>query len=91
MACLGRCSAERKRQSVSRSRFELVLRGLKMDTTEAAKAFGCSRSKLYGVRNGHDRVTMDMALVLQERYGVPAKWLLALDEVKPLREWGADD
>lgn len=89
MACIGKSAQEGKRRSVSRSRFELVLRGLKLDTIEAAKAFGCSRSKIYGVRNGHDRITLDMALVLQERYGVPSKWLLALDEVAPLREWEA--
>lgn len=89
MACIGKCAQEGRRRSVSRSRFELVLRCLKMDTIEAAKAFGCSTSKIYGVRNGHDRIALDMALVLQERYGVPSKWLLALDEVAPRREWEA--
>lgn len=83
MACIGRCSAEHKRQSVSRKRLKTVLmeRGLSVD--EAARTFGCSTSKIYGVRNGFDRVTLDMALVLQERHGVPAEWLLAFDVAKP--------
>nr|DAI14943.1 MAG TPA: Regulatory protein [Caudoviricetes sp.] len=91
MACLGRCTAERKRQSVSRKRFETVLRERGLSATEAARTFGCSTSKIYGVRNGFDRVTLDMALVLQERHGVPAAWLLALDEVRPLKDWRSDD
>lgn len=83
MACIGRCSSEERRQSVSRKRFRTVLRERDMGAMKAAAAFGCSPSKIYGVCNGFDRVTLDMALVLQERHEVPAAWLLALDEVRP--------
>ena len=89
MACIGKSAQENKRCHVSRARFEVVLRGLKMNPIQAAEEFGCSPSKIYGVRNGRDRITLDMAIVLQERYGVPAKWLLALDSVVPRREWEA--
>lgn len=89
MACIGKSAQEGRRRFVSRSRFKLVLRCLKMNTIEAAKTFGCSASKIYGVRNGNDRIALDMALVLQERYGIPAKWLLAFDEVTPMKEWEA--
>lgn len=83
MACMGKCSMEDRRRSVSRRRFSKVLGDMGLDAPAAAERFGCSRSKVYGVLNGFDRVTLDMALVLQERNGVPADWLLALDEVKP--------
>ena len=83
MACIGKCSMEGRRRSVSRSRFAKVLREMGLDAPDAADCFGCSRSKVYGVLNGHDRLTMDVALVLCERYGVPAEWLLAFDVVKP--------
>lgn len=83
MACIGRCSAEERRQSVSRRRLETVLRERGLSVTEAAETFGCSTSKIHGVLNGFDRVTLDMALVLQEKHGVAAAWLLALDEVRP--------
>lgn len=83
MACIGRCSAENKRQSVSRERFKTMLMERGLSANEAARTFGCSTSKIYSVGNGFDRVTLDMALVLQERYGVPAEWLLAFDVVKP--------
>lgn len=91
MACIGRCSAEKKRQSVSRKRFKTVLMERGLSANEAARTFGCSASKIYGVGNGFDRVTLDMALVLQERHGVPAEWLLALDEVKPMRDWNSNE
>lgn len=91
MACIGKCSAEHKRRSVSRKRFGTVLIERGLSATDAAETFGCSASKVYGVLNGFDRVTLDMALVLQERHGVPADWLLALDEVKPLRDWKSDE
>jgi plasmid maintenance system antidote protein VapI len=91
MACIGRCSAEERRQGVSRRRLETVLRERSMSVTKAAEAFGCSTSKIYGVLNGFDRVTLDMALVLQERHGVSAAWLLALDKVRPLRDWKSDE
>lgn len=84
MACIGKCSSEERRRSVSRKRFRTVLRERGLSATKAAETFGCSTSKIYGVRNGFDRVTLDMALVLQERHGVPAAWLLALDEVRPM-------
>lgn len=83
MACIGRCSAENKRQSVSRRRFANVIIDMGLDATSAAEQFGCSRSKVYSVLNGHDRLTLDMALVLCDRYGVPAEWLLAFDVVRP--------
>lgn len=86
MACIGRCSAEQKRQSVSRERFKTVLSDRGLSANEAARTFGCSASKIYGVGNGFDRVTLDMALVICERYGVPADWLLAFDVVKP-HQW----
>lgn len=85
MACIGRCSMEGRRRSVSRRRFAKVLGDMGLDAPAAAERFGCSRSKVYGVLNGHDRLTMDVALVLCERYGVPAEWLLAFDVVKPHR------
>ena len=84
MACIGRCSSEERRQSVSRKRFGTVLRERGLGIKEAADTFGCSASKIRGVLTGFDRVTLDMALVLQERHGVPAAWLLALDEVRPM-------
>lgn len=87
MACMGTCSMEGRRRSVSRRRFAKVLGDMGLDAPDAAELFGCSRSKVYGVLNGFDRVTLDMALVIQERYGVPSKWLLALDEVKPRMKW----
>lgn len=74
---------EGRRRSVSRRRFAKVLGGMGLDAPSAAELFGCSRSKVYGVLNGHDRLTLDVALVLCERYGVPAEWLLAFDVVKP--------
>ena len=74
---------EDRRRSVSRRRFLKVLGDMGLDAPDAAELFGCSRSKVYGVLNGHDRLTLDVALVLCERYGVPAEWLLALDVVKP--------
>lgn len=83
MACIGRCSMEGRRRSVSRRRFAKVLGDMGLDAPAAAERFGCSRSKMYGVLNGHDRLTLDVALVLRERYGVPAEWLLAFDVVKP--------
>ena len=83
MACIGRCSMEDRRRSVSRRRFSKVLGDMGLDAPSAADRFGCSRSKVYGVLNGHDRLTLDVALVLCERYGVPADWLLAFDVVKP--------
>ena len=83
MACIGRCSMEGRRRSVSRSRFSKVLREMGLNVPDAADRFGCSRSKVYGVLNGHDRLTLDVALVLCERYGVPAEWLLAFDVVRP--------
>lgn len=83
MACIGKCSDEHKRQIVSRRRFAKVLGEMGLDAPSAAELFGCSRSKVYGVLNGHDRITLDVALVLRERYGVPAEWLLAFDVVKP--------
>ena len=83
MACIGRCSMEGRRRSVSRRRFSKVLGDMGLDAPAAAEMFGCSRSKVYGVLNGHDRLTLDVALVLCERYGVPAEWLLAFDVVKP--------
>lgn len=83
MACIGKCSAELRRRSVSRRRFSKVLGEMGLDAPAAAERFGCSRSKVYGVLNGHDRLTLDVALVLCERYGVPAEWLLAFDVVKP--------
>ena len=83
MACIGRCSMEGRRRSVSRRRFAKVLGYMGLDAPAAAELFGCSRSKVYGILNGHDRMTMDVALVLRERYGVPAEWLLAFDVVKP--------
>lgn len=83
MACMGKCSMEDRRRSVSRRRFAKVLGDMGLDAPAAAERFGCSRSKVYGVINGFDRVTLDMALVLQERNGVPADWLLAFDVVKP--------
>ena len=83
MACIGRCSMEGRRRSVSRRRFAKVLGEMGLDAPAAAEMFGCSRSKVYGVLNGHDRLTLDVALVLCERYGVPAEWLLAFDVVKP--------
>lgn len=86
MACIGRCSSEERRKRVSRERFRTVLRERGMGAMKAAAAFGCSPSKIYGVCNGFDRVTLDMALVLQEKHGVPAAWLLALDAVVPRRE-----
>lgn len=82
MACIGRCSMEGRRRSVSRRRFAKVLGDMGLDAPAAAELFGCSRSKVYGVLNGHDRLTLDVALVLCERYGVPAEWLLAFDVVK---------
>lgn len=82
MACIGRCSAEERRQSVSRRRLENVLRERGLSVTKAAETFGCSTSKIHGVLNGFDRVTLDMALVLQERHGVAAAWLLAFDVVE---------
>lgn len=85
MACIGRCSMEGRRRSVSRRRFAKVLGDMGLDAPAAAERFGCSRSKVYGVLNGHDRLTLDVALVLCERYGVPAEWLLAFDVVKPNR------
>ena len=91
MACIGRCSAEERRQGVSRRRLEAVLRERGLSVTKAAEEFGCSASKIYGVRNGFDRVTLDMALVLQERNGVPAAWLLALDKVMPIGEEKSDE
>lgn len=84
MACIGRCSSEERRQSASRKRFGTVLRERGLGIKEAADTFGCSASKIRGVLTGFDRVTLDMALVLQERHGVPAAWLLALDEVRPM-------
>ena len=83
MACIGKCSAELRRRSVSRCRFAKVLKGMGLDAPAAAELFGCSCSKVYGVLNDHDRLTLDVALVLCERYGVPADWLLAFDVVKP--------
>lgn len=83
MACIGRCSAEQKRQSVSRRRFAKVLGEMGLDAPAAAERFGCSSSKVYKVLNARDRITLDVALVLRERYGVPAEWLLAFDVVKP--------
>ena len=83
MACIGRCSMESRRRSISRRRFAKVLGEMGLDAPSAAERFGCSRSKVYGVLNGHDRLTLDVALVLRERYGVPADWLLAFDVVKP--------
>lgn len=91
MACIGRCSAEERRQGVSRRRLETVLREHGLSVTKAAEKFGCSTSKIYGVLNGFDRVTLDMALVLQERHGVSAAWLLALDEAKPMRDWKSNE
>ena len=91
MACIGRCSSEERRQSVSRKRFGTVLRERGLSVTEAAETFGCSTSKIHGVLNGFDRVTLDMALVLQERHGVSAAWLLALDKVRPLGEGRSND
>ena len=91
MACIGRCSSEKRRQGVSRRRLETVLRERGLSVTEAAETFGCSTSKISGVMNGFDRVTLDMALVLQERHGVSAAWLLALDKVRPLGEGRSDD
>lgn len=85
MSCIGNCSMEVRRRSVSRRRFAKVLGEMGLDAPAAAERFGCSRSKVYGVLNGHDRLTLDMALVLCERYGVPAEWLLAFDVVKPHR------
>lgn len=85
MACMGKCSIEDRRRSVSRSRFAKVLGEMGLDAPDAAERFGCSRSKVYGVLNGHDRITLDVALVLREQYGVPAEWLLAFDVVKPNR------
>lgn len=82
MSCIGTCSMEGRRRSVSRRRFAEVLRGMGLDAPAAAERFGCSRSKVYGVLNGRDRLTLDVALVLCERYGVPAEWLLAFDVVK---------
>lgn len=82
MACIGMCSMEGRRRSVSRRRFAKVLGDMGLDAPAAAELFGCSRSKVYGVLNGHDRLTLDVALVLCERYGVPAEWLLAFDVVK---------
>lgn len=89
MSCIGRCHTEGKRKSVSSRRFIEVLGEMGLDAIGAAERFGCSRSKVYGVLNGHDRLTMDMAFVLQERYGVSAGWLLALDEVKPPKSFEA--
>lgn len=83
MACMGKCSMEDRRRSVSRRRFLKVLGDMGLDAPDAADRFGCSRSKVYGVLNGHDRLTLDVALVLCERYGVPAEWLLAFDVVNP--------
>lgn len=91
MACIGKCSMEDRRRSVSRRRFAKVLGDMGLDAPAAAERFGCSRSKVYGVLNGFDRVTLDMALVLQDRHGVPADWLLALDEVKPLGGCESDE
>lgn len=91
MACIGRCSAEERRQGVSRRRFETVLRERGLSVTKAAEAFGCSTSKIYGVLHGFDRVALDMALVLQERHGVSAAWLLALDKVRPIGEEKSDE
>lgn len=82
MACIGKCSMEDRRRSISRRRFSKVLGDMGLDAPAAAELFGCSRSKVYGVLNGHDRLTLDVALVLCERYGVPAEWLLAFDVVK---------
>lgn len=83
MACIGKCSMEDIRMSVSSRRFSKVLGDMGLDAHGAAERFGCSRTKIYGVIEGFDRVTLDMALVLFERYGVPAEWLLAFDVVKP--------
>ena len=83
MACIGKCSMEGRRRRVSRRRFAKVLKDMGLDVPDAADRFGCSRSKVYGVLNGNDRLTLDVALVLCERYGVPAEWLLAFDVVKP--------
>ena len=91
MACIGRCSSEERRQSVSRRRLETVLGERGLSVTEAAETFGCSTSKIHGVLNGFDRFTLDMALVLQERHGVSAAWLLALDKVRPLGEGRSND
>lgn len=91
MACIGRCSAEERRQGVSRRRLETVLGERGLSVADAAETFGCSASKIHGVLNGFDRVTLDMALVLQERHGVSAAWLLALDKVRPLGEGRGDD
>ena len=86
MACIGRCSMEGRRRSVARRRFAKLLGEMGLDAPAAAELFGCSQSKVYGVLNGHDRLTLDVALVLCERYGVPAEWLLAFDVVKPNHE-----
>lgn len=83
MACMGKCSMEGIRRSVSSSRFEKVLRDMGLDAPSAAERFGCSVPLVYSVMNGHCRLSIDMALVLCERYGVPAEWLLAFDVVKP--------
>lgn len=83
MACMGKCSIEDRRRSASRRRFAKVLGDMGLDAPAAAELFGCSKSKVYGVLNGRDRLTLDVALVLCERYGVPAEWLLAFDVVKP--------
>lgn len=85
MSCIGTCSMESRRRSVSRRRFAKVIGEMGLDAPDAAERFGCSRSKVYGVLNGHDRLTLDMALVICERYGVPADWLLAFDVVKQHR------
>lgn len=86
MSCIGTCSMEGMRRSVSRRRFAKMIAEMGLDAQDAAERFGCSRSKVYSVLNGHDRLTLDMALVLCERYGVPADWLLAFDVVKP-HQW----
>lgn len=91
MSCIGRCSMESRRRSVSRRRFAKVLGDMGLDAPAAAERFGCSRSKVYGVLNGRDRLTLDVALVLCERYGVPAEWLLAFDVVKPKMRLEAAD
>lgn len=80
---------EGRRRSCSRRRFAKVLGDMGLDAPAAAERFGCSRSKVYGVLNGRDRLTLDVALVLCERYGVPAEWLLAFDVVKPHPESAA--
>lgn len=74
----------------ARERFQEWLVGKKLTTAEAARRFGCSRTNLSLILNGHSRPGLDLAVAIERatarwrRGGSirPAEWCEATSERK---------